>query len=887
MRCVVAENVAVPGGVVGCGVPSLWQQQQPAADPAPVIRKLLNLGAAITGQGSTQPCNYPTLGANIRNPVGRFRVAGGGASGAAAAVAVGDADVAVCTDFLGSLRIPAACMGLCGVVYTPGTLGPADPSAAARISDSNGKSGAVAAGDATPGSARSSDSSSGIGAAAGAGSWRSSRSGSGSSSGGGGEPLGFVAAEVGQLCRVSSCLGVPGAANLRHEVTQVVVAEDLFQLCEVEMSPGILAVKRAVLVWAGNEQAGSVQLMQFLEANTHNWRRLQLPEAPQSGPQLPPVLRAITRAAQLLYHSDLAQRYLPAVQEAVAAAANTAADQPDGDEQQQQQLQQVLGELDPMVLDALRSGAAVTQAELKVAQDIAKEVQDVLKGAVKKDVVVVAPCVPSAPPRLDAPAAVQQAWLARAHAFAAITALGGCPCVVLPVGKLPDGAPLGLCMFGQSRTDQRLLAVADKLMPHVQEELAKIRQQAAAETAAEAAAKAGSAAGKGKAGAKGAAAAGRRSSQDIQVDAKRAERAEKAKARGNEAFKAGRFMEAIKAYSEALKLHPGHPVYANNRAMAYLKVFRWHGAVGPCLGRFMEAIKAYSEALKLHPGHPVYANNRAMAYLKVFRWAIKAYSEALKLHPGHPVHANNRAMAYLKVFSFEAAEADCNRALASPQLAPQDRVKALLRRGTARMHKGDLRAARSDFREVLSAEPNNRQAREELKALQQQEQDMEQTRRQHALAAAAAAANSGSGAALPGLPPQLADLDPATAAQLLASGELGDFDPRAMQAAAAAAAAASGMGGGGGYGEMPGGYNAPGAPGGGLGGGLMDGAGSEEEQLAEMLRSGGMSVVLGQNGQAVSGPRGEPVIVGPDGRELTIEPTGKLRPYKARRAGAV
>jgi hypothetical protein len=31
------------------------------------------------------------------------------------------------------------------------------------------------------------------------------------------------------------------------------------------------------------------------------------------------------------------------------------------------------------------------------------------------------------------------------------------------------------------------------------------------------------------------------------------------------------------------------------------------------------------------------------------------------------------------------------------------------------MHKGDLRGARSDFREVLSAEPNNRQAREELR----------------------------------------------------------------------------------------------------------------------------------------------------------------------------
>lgn len=67
------------------------------------------------------------------------------------------------------------------------------------------------------------------------------------------------------------------------------------------------------------------------------------------------------------------------------------------------------------------------------------------------------------------------------------------------------------------------------------------------------------------------------------------------------------------------------------------------------------------------------------------------------------------------VCSFEAAEADCNRALSAAGLAPADRVKALLRRGTARMHKGDLRGARADFREVLAAEPNNRQAREELK----------------------------------------------------------------------------------------------------------------------------------------------------------------------------
>jgi hypothetical protein len=143
--------------------------------------------------------------------------------------------------------------------------------------------------------------------------------------------------------------------------------------CCAAVAAGILAVKRAVLTWAGNEQAGSVQLLSFLEANSQHWRRLPLPEPAATEPQLPPVLRAITRAAQLLYHSDLAHRLGSAVESAVAAVANTAADEPDGEEQQQQQQ---LGEvIDPMVLEAVRGGAAATQAELKIAQDIAKEVQ--------------------------------------------------------------------------------------------------------------------------------------------------------------------------------------------------------------------------------------------------------------------------------------------------------------------------------------------------------------------------------------------------------------------------------------------------------------------------------------------------------------------------------
>lgn len=91
-----------------------------------------------------------------------------------------------------------------------------------------------------------------------------------------------------------------------------------------------------------------------------------------------------------------------------------------------------------------------------------------MKAAVRRDVVIVVPCIPAAPPRLDCPEDARSAWLQRCHAFSALSTLAGCPSVVLPTGTLPNGGPLALALFGQTRTDQRLLAVADKLMPHIQ-----------------------------------------------------------------------------------------------------------------------------------------------------------------------------------------------------------------------------------------------------------------------------------------------------------------------------------------------------------------------------------------------------------------------------------
>lgn len=54
------------------------------------------------------------------------------------------------------------------------------------------------------------------------------------------------------------------------------MAQDLFDLCAPEMHPGAVAVKKAILKWAGAEQSGAVNLVKFLMANTSAWQSFPL-----------------------------------------------------------------------------------------------------------------------------------------------------------------------------------------------------------------------------------------------------------------------------------------------------------------------------------------------------------------------------------------------------------------------------------------------------------------------------------------------------------------------------------------------------------------------------------------------------------------------------------
>lgn len=92
---------------------------EPAGQDAAVVAQLRRSGARIIGKTALNEYAYGVTGYNphhgwILNPRDRSRTAGGSSGGSAAAVAAGVADIGVGTDTSGSIRLPAACCHIYG-----------------------------------------------------------------------------------------------------------------------------------------------------------------------------------------------------------------------------------------------------------------------------------------------------------------------------------------------------------------------------------------------------------------------------------------------------------------------------------------------------------------------------------------------------------------------------------------------------------------------------------------------------------------------------------------------------------------------------------------------------------------------------------------------------
>lgn len=94
----------------------------PATSDAPIVARLRAAGAVIVGKTATHELAYGVTTPAVTNPRSPELTAGGSSGGSAAAVAAGIVPLALGTDTAGSVRIPAACCGVCGMIAAPDSL---------------------------------------------------------------------------------------------------------------------------------------------------------------------------------------------------------------------------------------------------------------------------------------------------------------------------------------------------------------------------------------------------------------------------------------------------------------------------------------------------------------------------------------------------------------------------------------------------------------------------------------------------------------------------------------------------------------------------------------------------------------------------------------------
>lgn len=100
--------------------------------------------------------------------------------------------------------------------------------------------------------------------------------------------------------------------------------------------------------------------------------------------------------------------------------------------------------------------------------------------------------------------------------------------------------------------------------------------------------------------------------------------AEKEKAKGNDYFKEKKYLDAIRCYSNAIKLNPNSATYYNNRAAAYFE-----------LEKFIETEHDCTAALKLDENYVKCYRRRGMARKRLYRLdgAASDFQKVLKLDP--------------------------------------------------------------------------------------------------------------------------------------------------------------------------------------------------------------------------------------------------------------
>lgn len=126
-RVAVKDLIDMAGVPTTAGSRVLADAALPAASDAACLAGMRAAGAQVVGRTNLHELALGVTGINPWfgtpvNPLDASLAPGGSSSGSAVAVATGEAEIAYGTDTGGSVRIPAACCGVCGLKTTWGRI---------------------------------------------------------------------------------------------------------------------------------------------------------------------------------------------------------------------------------------------------------------------------------------------------------------------------------------------------------------------------------------------------------------------------------------------------------------------------------------------------------------------------------------------------------------------------------------------------------------------------------------------------------------------------------------------------------------------------------------------------------------------------------------------
>jgi len=612
---VVSDRIDIQGIKTRFGSYEWQSSNKVCTVSAPIVDQLVQAGAVVIGTLPTWPLGLnPSffssgppfekhqsrtarqIAAIPNSSAPKGHTHGGGEFGPAVAIAAGAADLCIAVDEVGSALIPAACCGVYAYRPTSGVLQ---------------LEGAVIA-------------SSTLGTTC------------------------LLASDPTLLIRAAQILHVPGGgSDAAGIVSKYLIAEDLFALCDEQVKRSAPAVVAAVKRWAGPEHAQGLSLCdwlyhripsltEFMPSTTNQNNSPESNEEDSSSKRTADVLSALTAAAAAIRKWEWLRspsgRWASSKHRHATSAVSSVASGLSENENSKG-----TAELPPEIVAGVLDAHLVNEKLYSSAIAVADELSQGMRGALQEGYVFVVPTTPGPAPKNSGKnwEETEEKFRKLSEQFAALASLAGVPQIAMPMpspagasaqqsssGK--NAAPFSISMVTLQRRDLILVKAAAKLGPMLKEEAEKLAVSSRSTNNAMSSPSGGGAHKQGSTKNGRSASSGSKKKSNGGVSEERSLAAEVAKEEGNAAFKAGRYNEAVKQYSEAIHYKPQAAVYFSNRAMAYLKLGMYTSAEADC-----------DAALKLDPSMVKALLRRGSAQLAQGRLveARKDFERVLYLEP--------------------------------------------------------------------------------------------------------------------------------------------------------------------------------------------------------------------------------------------------------------